>query len=75
MSDFLGGCRMEGDDESGIPPSSSQEARLEAFANMSMMSTLFLNMSTQAQAQHCKEYMRLVCINTQTTSVFPKRIV
>ncbi|TGO17223.1 hypothetical protein BTUL_0019g00130 [Botrytis tulipae] len=32
-------------------------------------------MSTQAQAQHCKEYMQPVHINTQATSVLPKHIV
>ncbi|TGO60597.1 hypothetical protein BCON_0034g00330 [Botryotinia convoluta] len=47
----------------------------KVFANVSMMSTLFLNMSTQAQAQHCKEYMQPVCINTQATLVLPKHIV
>ncbi|KAF7887352.1 hypothetical protein EAF00_009646 [Botryotinia globosa] len=32
-------------------------------------------MSTQAQAQHCKEYMQPVHINTQATSVLLKHIV
>ncbi|TGO30797.1 hypothetical protein BPAE_0003g00820 [Botrytis paeoniae] len=31
-------------------------------------------MSTQAQAQHCKEYMQPVRINTQATLVLPKHI-
>lgn len=47
----------------------------KVFANVSMMSTLFLDMSTQAQSQHYKEYMQPVHINTPATSVLPKHIV
>ncbi|TGO60396.1 hypothetical protein BOTNAR_0146g00090 [Botryotinia narcissicola] len=44
------------------------------FANVSMMSTLFLDMSTQAQAQYCKEYMQPIHINTRATSILSKHI-
>ncbi|TEY86642.1 hypothetical protein BOTCAL_0005g00080 [Botryotinia calthae] len=47
----------------------------KVFANVRMMSTLSLNMSTQAQAQHCREYMQPFLINTQGTSALAKHIV
>ncbi|TGO76018.1 hypothetical protein BELL_0179g00070 [Botrytis elliptica] len=47
----------------------------KVFANVSKMSTLFLKMFTQAQAQHCKEYMQPVRINTLATLVLLKYIV
>ncbi|KAF7953213.1 hypothetical protein EAE96_006427 [Botrytis aclada] len=47
----------------------------KVFANVSMMSALFLHMSTQAQAQHCAEYMQPVRIKNQGTLLLPKHIV